>query len=113
MKASQLKKTLHRAIDEIDEKLLISRYREFMSARPKIKGSEDNILSMLALLEDVLELQRNIADGFGNSNGDDMTLPGSPMTMDQVRERIESARKSAKNGNVINHEDFKEEMKSW
>ena len=85
-----------------------------MSAKARVNISEaDKALSMLALLEDVLELQQNIAVGYGSVSEDDMTLPGNPLTKDQLKMRIASIRKSAKEGNTTTHEDFEKEMKAW
>jgi len=47
------------------------------------------------------------------SKSDNYMLPGNPMTVEELKERVLTAHEAVIKGEFITHEDLKDEMKTW
>ena len=122
MKATEIKNTLHKAIDAADEQMLAVKLNELFLTKPANRGKKQTAAKaedIILIFNEMLELYRfrdlfyETAENKKTNTGNDFTLPGKPMTKKDFQKRIDNAIKSANEGNTISHEDLKIEMQSW
>lgn len=86
MAAQPLKKSLHDLIDKINDEDLLKAYLRVIRSSVEEQVNEDTV-------------------GY--------TTKGEAMNKRQLRERVKSASKKAKEGDVIPHRDVVKESKAW
>lgn len=110
---SILRATLHKAIDEVDDKVLEAQFTAVMSGRAKSTEPADLAAEVMNVIKELFELHRIVESGENPENANDLTTRGNPMSANQLKERITKARAAIKNGEFTSHDDLKREAGEW
>jgi hypothetical protein len=83
-------------------------------ANASIVSRKRNLLTWIEGLHDLAILKKleNIKEGV-EEEIDNFCLPGAPMSVEELKQRVMSAHEEVANGQFITHEDLKREMDTW
>jgi dephospho-CoA kinase len=83
-------------------------------ANSSILTRKKNLLSWIESLQDrkVLKILENIKEEVEEKTGSHL-LPGNPMTISELKERVMNAHNAILKDEYVTHEDLKKEMKKW
>ena len=63
--------------------------------------------------ERFLRMVQSMASEYSKDVDEDITLPGSPMSVEQYRTRIRKTKERVKAGHYTTHENLEKEMEQW
>ena len=78
---------------------------------PELRKSLHNVIDKAD--ERFLRMVQSMASEYSKDEGEEITLPGSPMNVEQYRTRIRKIKERVKAGHSTTHEDLEKEMNQW